>query len=391
MFDKETELYEELWAATEKEREKHELKPEDRETMGRLQAEELRATSRECRAGSATSACGFHLRHFGFLGDEGLEALADIIEIVELLGVIPRQLWRIIIVFLENASGGKRCIGIFPGLYRYWGKLRRSTAQSFEDTFASNSFFAGGSGKGAGDAIWRQAVRTEAAKGEGAHIAVILKDFLKFYELVPLSKLLVKANASGLNKVLVRVVLGPYKMQRFFSEGLFFRKGYFAMNGIVAGCSFATTMVKVFFQSEFLELEARHPHIRFQVYIDDLSAQTTSQSEKKVLREMWAFAADLRSMAEGELQAKIADKKSAIDSSSRKLAEQLAERIGLEKAVVKDVALNLGADCSGGKNAQKKESVEENVKYQGGHGKIQERSAAMEGRHREERFQSCIL
>ena len=172
-------------------------------------------------------------------------------------------------------------------MYRFWGKLRRSTAQSFENKFATRSFFAWGSGKGAGDAIWRQAVRTEAAKGDKDHIAAVFDDFHKFYELVPLKRLLDKANASGLNRVLVRVVLGAYKMQRFFSEGVFLSKGLHAFNGIVAGCSFATAMVKIFYQEIFRGLERRHPSIRFQIYIDDLLAQATGKSERKVLKYMF--------------------------------------------------------------------------------------------------------
>ena len=152
------------------------------------------------------------MRHFALISDAALECLSSILVAMELLGCLPWCVGWLAMFLLDRALGGKRAIGLFPGVYRLWGKLRRSEAKKWEDKCAVRSFFAWGSGKGAADTVWRQIARAEGAMGVGIHVGAALKDFFKFYELVPHKDLEEKVLASELPKPISRLAVWAYGM-----------------------------------------------------------------------------------------------------------------------------------------------------------------------------------
>ena len=65
------------------------------------------------------------------LSDNGLEALLDVIEVVEKNGCMPSSFYNYLLLLLQ-ATGGHRLIGNLPSLFRVWGYLRREQIHQWQ-------------------------------------------------------------------------------------------------------------------------------------------------------------------------------------------------------------------------------------------------------------------
>eukprot|EP00974_Lingulodinium_polyedra_P092128 8927735-Lingulodinium_polyedra.AAC.1 len=125
---------------------------------------------------------------------------------MELVGAFPAQLAWVVMALLSKATGGYRPIGIFPMLYRLYGRLRLPIFRAWECRFELDEF-ACGPGKAAADTVWRQAIAAESATATGGHAGALLLDMQKFYELFNRDKLWARAKQFGLNLTVLRVAL----------------------------------------------------------------------------------------------------------------------------------------------------------------------------------------
>ncbi len=122
---------------------------------------------------------GVAMRHYALLSDEALEALADIMLVVEYLGHLPGQLRFTAMPLIAKARGGHRAIASLVSLYRLWSRLRREEARKWEAAH-DRPYLAAGKGRGPQDAVWRQAARAEAAIGSKKQVATALWDLASF-------------------------------------------------------------------------------------------------------------------------------------------------------------------------------------------------------------------
>ena len=74
--------------------------------LERLTPEQIRNSSKAFKKHGAVAYDGFHMRHFSVLSDKALMVLAIILEVSEGLGLMPRQLRRILYFFVRMARGG---------------------------------------------------------------------------------------------------------------------------------------------------------------------------------------------------------------------------------------------------------------------------------------------
>eukprot|EP00959_Pyramimonas_sp_CCMP1952_P173078 3617067-Pyramimonas_sp.AAC.1 len=72
-----------------------------------------------------------------FVSDEGLQAIARLLEACERLGTWPDGRVETELVQLSKADGGKRLIALLHTLTRVWGKLRRPLGKRWEETHAA--------------------------------------------------------------------------------------------------------------------------------------------------------------------------------------------------------------------------------------------------------------
>ncbi len=185
----------------------------ERTAMPRLKAEELREASRRFRRRTASTFDGFHCRHYALLEDDGLDALAAIIEACELMGRLPPRLGLVTTPLLEKPRGGYRPISVYPSLYRLWAKARSDAAQRWESDH-QRPFFSATAGNGPCDTVWRQAVRQERAVDAGGAAATLLWDLESFFEVVDRGKLYQRALDAGFPEPILRLSLGMYSAPR---------------------------------------------------------------------------------------------------------------------------------------------------------------------------------
>ena len=77
------------------------------------------------------------------------------------------------------------------------------------------------------------------------HVAGALVDVAAFYESLDRAALVQEARATGFPVSLLRAAFAFYSAARFIKFGPFSAGPSFASRGVVAGCSLATTLVKV--------------------------------------------------------------------------------------------------------------------------------------------------
>ena len=84
--------------------------------------------------GRTTAADGWHPKHFRLLQPETLGGLASILNASEQLGFLPSAM-RHIQVALIGAK--RRPIGLFPSVFRLWGRCRAEALKAWEEVHAS--------------------------------------------------------------------------------------------------------------------------------------------------------------------------------------------------------------------------------------------------------------
>ena len=187
---------------------------------------------------------GIHPRHFAFLSHESLVALCRLSLAIETASVMPSAVSEVHMAILPKPAGGERTIGLLRSFVRVWARARKSLVQSWESSCASDSFFSSAKGRSAADAVWRRAVRAEAASASAKTFVAILGDLRKCYDHVALDQLTLKASATSFPLAICRLSVQIHSWaRRLTMQGAFSRLIY-PSRSIVAGAGFATSELK---------------------------------------------------------------------------------------------------------------------------------------------------
>ena len=312
--------------------------------LPRLGAWELRRNAQRFSGRTAVSVDGFAMRHFALLSDPALEVLAVLLEAVEKAGHLPRQVELVMIALLPKASGGWRPIGLFPGIYRLWGRCRRPWAVAWERAH-DRHYYAAGQHTGAGDVVWRQAVLSEAGVQQGFCSASVLWDMAKFYESFRHDWLLARALDTEFPPAIAHLALACYQMPRYFSLAGFAEGPFSPGRGVVAGCPIATTFVRVYTLKGYDGIP--RGLLRFTSYIDDTDLAATG-TRQAVIRAICDGAEALWRVAREDLDSTVAVEKVGMVASDAQLARALEARLGVLAGRRLPAATNLGvADTAG--------------------------------------------
>ena len=197
-------------------------------------------------------------------------------------------------------------------------------------------------------AIWRGAVKAEAARGSGKVAAGVLWDMQSFYETIDLERLRARGEDLGFNAVIMKVALNAYKAARhFFHQGLVL-EATFAIRGMPAGDQFATTFVKVYCLRSADALVCRNPKVEFEEFIDDLQVACSGRASE-VVQTLKQAVGDLESFVLDDLGADIAYDKAAITATKKGLADSLRSALGRLAGKSSTHAVNLGIDDTSGR------------------------------------------
>ncbi len=129
-------------------------------------------------------------------------------------------------------------------------------------------------------------------------------------------------------------------------EGMTTRELY-SRQGIIAGCAFATTFVKLFYLNSLDEAAKAMPEDSdFDIYIDDV-VTSADGPPSEVIDKLVEARGILMDALVGDRGCQIAVDKSRVVATSAKVAREVTRRLGVEQAVVR-AAPSLGIDVTAG-------------------------------------------
>ena len=117
------------------------------------------------------------------------------------------------------------------------------------------------------------ALMDECARHTGASTAAWAADLSKFYERIPHWMLMRCAQEEGFHPTVAWLAVQAYGGCRRIRVEQAFSRLVWVYPGIIAGCSLATTLVKVFMWTMLDMATKRFPMIKLRVYLDDLLLQ----------------------------------------------------------------------------------------------------------------------
>ncbi len=317
------------------------------EELPPLTPEQLREASLSFTRLTAVTYDGWHVRQFALVGDEGLRTLSILLSAVERSAIWPTQTSLVTMPLIGKPRGGYRGIGKLTGLYRIWSKARRSEAVAWE---ARNDrpFFAASAGAGPVDAVHRQAMRQEAAVASGEAAAVVLEDLEAFYESIDRGRLLEAAREHRFPIPIVRACLAMYAAARMITLDKVAARELYPCRGLIAGCSFATTLVKLFYITPLDRAVTKLPiGTNVDFFIDDIAVTAVGPRREVAARVVEAHALIRKAVTE-ELGCTLASQKAAIIASSKEVGREVAARLSNKEALA-EFAPNLGIDTAAGK------------------------------------------
>ena len=298
--------------------------------LSRIDVGLLRRASKEFKV-KTVATDGWHPRHFSLLSQAALTCLASLMNAVELLGVFPSMVSSLLVALLEKPDGGLRPIGLYRALVRLWARCRRGDWARWESTHDSQQAFSSGSNRSATDVVWRQAFRNEAAVAEEEHAATVLIDLVKCYEHVGHARMVREGMAHDFPMVLLKITLQSYRWQRRLTLSGHLAEGLWPTTGIVAGCAAATTELKLYMMSAVVTCVARHPQVKFSVFVDDIGLD--GQGRKgDVIENLVNAAKATFTHCEDDVGLPISTKKLVVVASNHLVGETIARRLGNKSA-----------------------------------------------------------
>ncbi len=314
----------------------------DQDELPAMEAAHLRMTADSFAARTSATYDGFHPRQLGKLSDASLDTLGIVLAAVERSGVWPRQVSLIVATLIPKPAGGFRPIGLAPAVYRLWSKARRTIADEWEQRHR-RPFFAACSGNGPADTLWRMAARQEAGVASGEVAAAITEDLQSFFENVDRDRLLAEAAALGFPTPIVRAALAAYSSARMLSMGGRMCREMYPTIGVVAGCSLAMVLTKIYCLRALEDFVSKAPPgVKLDTYVDDFTLSMVGKPQA-VAEDMADAHSLLKDVVAGTLKCCFAPGKTAIAATTRQLAAVLARKIGVSGGVA-GIASLLGID-----------------------------------------------
>ena len=177
------------------------------------------------------------------------------------------------------------------------------------------------------DTVWRAAIRAEGCHASGNSAAAVLEDMEAFFQAICHQRFLQQAERHGFPVILIRLALHMYRGPRHLMLGRSVAEAARPTKGAVPGCTFACTLVKVYYLSSFDAFVIRRPQVAFDVDVDDLqlAAQGTDEA---VITWLTEAIEDLGQIVEHELLTRLVPAKAAVVASSSKLARRLRNSLG---------------------------------------------------------------
>ena len=189
------------------------------------------------------------------------------------------SMMHLLMAAVPKPTGGHRLIGILPTLLRVWGRVRRPLADQWEAATPHPACW-GCKGKATSEAAYTLLYKGETATLQGGGSATVLLDLWKAYETVLPGILLREGLASGFPPTLLVMAIKLYRIPRVLKLLGALSLPYFSKQGIIAGCSLATSLLRALLYRSLVRISAQYDVISFTLVVDDLSLQWAGPKQR---------------------------------------------------------------------------------------------------------------
>ena len=316
-----------------------------------LIAQMLRACASTFKKHTGVGGDSIHPRTFGWLTDEALSGVADLLSAVESTGLWPRQIAIILIALIPKPEGGKRPVGILRGLVRLWERVRRPIVELWRVGVARSYNWAA-KGRSPQDAACMQAFKAEAAAAKGLSAAAGMLDLVKAFEMVRLELVWARGLELGFPITILRATLEAFSFARRLMLDGAVSAPVDTLSAILAGGGFATDAMLIALIKPCDTIAKELPAADICLFVDDLNVLVVGKEEvvKDQLVRALSRSIDL---LEGDLLLRVSSKKTFVIASSRALAKQMKPKVGRLGIGIRTKAKLLGVDFSCGKRVSR--------------------------------------
>ena len=187
------------------------------------------------------------------------------------------------------------------------------------------------------DAVWNAEVRAEAGLATSQVSGLVSVDLKAFYELVRHEALVDRALALHFPLPILRAAVRSYRFNRHICHLQAMSEGIASEQGIIAGCSAATSLVKAYYLAPLRSIisswQAQKFDMALSVYLDDITVSTSRGSADECAAALVFAAEDVVHMVEDELFCTLAPGKTLVVSTSKVAAKTAARKLGILQAV----------------------------------------------------------
>ncbi len=167
---------------------------------------EMRRAATRFRPYTGVGADLFRPHWFGWLSDQLLQVISQLMTAVEAAGQWPGQVLVVLVHLIPKEGGGRRPIGLMASIVRWWERIRAPIIHRWRLQNA-RPFNWAAPGRNAELAVWEQSLLDEAAMAREWCSASTLVDLVKAFEHIPLQVLWEKAKAHRFPLRLIVLVL----------------------------------------------------------------------------------------------------------------------------------------------------------------------------------------
>ena len=161
--------------------------------------------------------------------------------------------------------------------------MRRDEANNWPSANDADLFVAG-TNREPTDAVYRCALKAEAAKSEGQGAAIAIDDFVHFFEIISHANLVTRCLAEGYSMRILRACIFQYRALRFLVAGGIALPGLAPEQGVVAGCCFADVKVKIFVKAGLARIADANPRVEIYIFYDDISVSAVGPQVLYLMR-----------------------------------------------------------------------------------------------------------
>ena len=230
-------------------------------------------------ANSAVGQTGLHPRQLQHLSDQAMLTLSLLFTACEQqLGWPPDRL-ATILVRLPKPDGGTRLIGLLNTLVRIWGRARRAVSAGWLQQHKSQHSWGTGPGRSSSASAFSLSLDNEIDVAMGNRTVTLMIDLWKCFELIDPSTLMQEAQAVQYPPRMAWMLIQAYRQPRTLRAHGSASKFFISEQGIIAGCSHATTILEVLLYRAMRRLSARCPTITPRQLVDDISLRWAGTAE----------------------------------------------------------------------------------------------------------------